>query len=125
MNLLEATDILKIEDILPLFPDFAMIDDFKEEICSALEDYSRHIESLRLGMEDATRNAESIKADIGELKGRFVTLSVSESCSHCQEGLFSRQFYVFPCYHGIHVDCLINLVGGLCNYPIQSYVTCR
>jgi hypothetical protein len=44
MKFLESTDLVKIEDILPFFPDFVVIDDFKTEICSALEDYSARIE---------------------------------------------------------------------------------
>ena len=40
VQFLESTNILKIEDILPFFPDFVVIDDFKEEICTALEGYS-------------------------------------------------------------------------------------
>ncbi len=32
MRFLENADLLKIEDILPFFPDFVVIDDFKEEI---------------------------------------------------------------------------------------------
>jgi hypothetical protein len=52
---------LKVEDILPFFPDFALIDDFREAICSSLEDYHRHIEDLKRGMEEATRSAELIR----------------------------------------------------------------
>jgi len=29
MEFLQHTDLLKIEDILPFFPDFVLIDDFK------------------------------------------------------------------------------------------------
>ena len=47
MRFLENTDLLKIEDILPFFPDFVVIDDFKEEICTALEGYSAHIDALK------------------------------------------------------------------------------
>jgi vacuolar protein sorting-associated protein 18 len=39
---LENTDLLKIEDFLPFFPDFVVIDDSKEEIADALEGYSTH-----------------------------------------------------------------------------------
>ena len=28
-----SNNILKLEDILPFFPDFVLIDDFKDEIC--------------------------------------------------------------------------------------------
>ncbi|KAI8004498.1 Vacuolar sorting protein 18 [Camellia lanceoleosa] len=52
---LKETDrLLKIEDILPFFPDFALIDDFKEAICSSLEDYNKQIEQLKQEMNDAT-----------------------------------------------------------------------
>ncbi|CAP68866.1 uncharacterized protein PODANS_7_8330, partial [Podospora anserina S mat+] len=42
-----CNDLLKIEDLIPFFPDFVVIDDFKEEICNALEEYSRSIDALR------------------------------------------------------------------------------
>lgn len=33
--------------------------------------------------------------------------SASQRCEYCPEGLFSRQFYLFPCSHGMHTDCLL------------------
>ncbi|KAF5374819.1 hypothetical protein D9758_000409 [Tetrapyrgos nigripes] len=109
MRFLEDTDLLKIEDILPFFPDFVVIDDFKEEIAHALEGYSSHIDSLKNEMEDATKTAESIKQDIASLRNRFVTIDAGETCSHCSHLLLTRQFYVFPCRHNFHADCLIGL----------------
>jgi hypothetical protein len=110
MRFLDNTTVLKIEDILPFFPDFVVIDDFKDEICNALEGYSAHIESLKAEMEEATQTAESIKHDIDGLKNRFVTLEQSERCSTCELPLLTRQFYVFPCQHSFHADCLIGQV---------------
>ncbi|KAG8815007.1 hypothetical protein FRC17_000900 [Serendipita sp. 399] len=101
---------LKIEDILPFFPDFVVIDDFKDEICLALEEYTKDIDKLRAEMDDATKSAELIKRDIANLKNRFVTLEPGERCSSCSYPLFTRQFYVFPCQHCFHADCLIGLV---------------
>ncbi|KAE9408232.1 hypothetical protein BT96DRAFT_1013688 [Gymnopus androsaceus JB14] len=109
MRFLENTDLLKIEDILPFFPDFVVIDDFKEEIAHALEGYSSHIDTLRSEMDDATRTAESIKQDIGTLRNRFVTIDAGDTCSVCGQLLLTRQFYVFPCRHDFHADCLISL----------------
>jgi len=106
---LENTDLLKIEDILPFFPDFVVIDDFKEEIAHALEGYSNHIDVLKGEMDDATNTAESIKQDIAKLKNRFVTINMGERCSICSHLLLTRQFYVFPCQHTFHADCLIGL----------------
>lgn len=101
---------LKIEDILPFFPDFVVIDDFKDEICLALEEYTKDIDRLRTEMVEATKSAEAIKKDIANLNNRFVTLEPGERCSHCSYPLFTRQFYVFPCQHTFHADCLIGMV---------------
>lgn len=115
MRFLEDTDLLKIEDILPFFPDFVVIDDFKEEIAHALEGYSAHIDDLKKEMDDATRTAESIKQDIVELKSRFVTIDAGERCSVCAQLLLTRQSYIFPCQHTFHADCLIGLVSCTCS----------
>ena len=110
MRFLESTDLLKIEDILPFFPDFVVIDDFRDEICTALEGYSAHIEQLKEDMTESTESAEAIKADIADLKNRFVVVQPNERCSSCGLALLTRQFYVFPCQHTFHADCLINEV---------------
>ncbi|KZT55917.1 hypothetical protein CALCODRAFT_497967 [Calocera cornea HHB12733] len=107
MQFVESTSLLSLEDILPFFPDFVLIDDFKDTIISALESSSAHIERLKSEMEDATRSAESIRAEIAQLKDRFVTVERNERCARCGFGLLARQFYVFPCGHSFHTDCLI------------------
>ena len=111
MRFLEATDLVKIEDILPFFPDFVVIDDFKTEICTALEDYSARIEELKKEMTAATHSAESIKRDIEALSSRFVAIETSDKCWRCDGALTARQFYVFPCQHAFHTDCLISMVS--------------
>ena len=123
IKFLEATDLVKIEDILPFFPDFVVIDDFKTEICSALEDYATKIESLRSEMDNATQSAESIKKDIENLRSRFVTIDKEDKCWKCGLGLVSKGFYVFPCQHAFHADCLISMVSSL--LLIDSTLTSR
>ncbi|KAJ3010566.1 hypothetical protein HKX48_007329 [Thoreauomyces humboldtii] len=102
----QTSDLLKIQDILPFFPDFILIDDFKDEICAALQDYNDHIEELKTEMDDATRSAESIRLDIRDLRNRYTSVSVTEACHLCRLPLLTRQFYVFPCEHVFHADCL-------------------
>jgi vacuolar protein sorting-associated protein 18 len=111
MQFLESTDLLKIEDILPFFPDFVVIDDFKDEIANALESYSNKIESLKNEMDDATHSAEAMKESITGLKNRFITVHAGERCSVCPFPIMTRQFYVFPCHHAFHADCLVGLVS--------------
>ncbi|WVR03897.1 hypothetical protein IAU60_000896 [Kwoniella sp. DSM 27419] len=109
MRFLESTDLLKIEDILPFFPDFVVIDDFKTEICAALEEYSAHIDDLKAEMDEATASAESIRRDIEGLSNRFITIEPGDKCWKCGLNLTIRQFYVFPCQHVFHADCLISM----------------
>ena len=64
-------------------------------------------------MDETTENAEAIKADIKALRNRFVVIDSGERCTVCSFPLLSRQFYVFPCQHSFHVDCLIGLVSEI------------
>lgn len=107
MEFLSRTDLLSIEDILPIFPDFTIIDSFKDKICHALESYSNRIESLKTEMDQATQSAESIRLDTQKLANRFVAVEGDQKCGLCQELLLQRQFYVFACSHAFHADCLI------------------
>lgn len=41
------------------------------------------------------------------MKKRGFSASSQQRCEYCSDGLFSRQFYLFPCSHGMHSDCLL------------------
>lgn len=106
IDFLKRCDLLKIEDLIPFFPDFVVIDDFKEEICAALEDYSRNIEGLKKEMDESAQTANNIKVDIAALDHRYAIVEPGEKCYICGLPLLSRQFFVFPCQHAFHSDCL-------------------
>jgi tetratricopeptide (TPR) repeat protein len=106
MKFLQNTDLLKIEDILPFFPDFVLIDDFKDEICRSLQEYNKHIENLESEMKDATGAAEVIRQDIENLKNKFGYVSGNQSCELCRLPVLTRAFYLFPCQHVYHRSCL-------------------
>ncbi len=98
----------------------------QDEICAALEEYNRHIDDLKQEMDDATRSAEAIRLDIRELRNkwagacasprpwpltrralaRYCYVNASEKCRLCHFTLLTRQFYLFPCQHMFHADCL-------------------
>ncbi|GFY99077.1 zinc ion binding protein [Actinidia rufa] len=120
----ETDGLLKIEDILPFFPDFALIDDFKEAICSSLEDYNKQIEQLKQEMNDATHGADNIRNDISALAQRYAVIDRDEDCGVCQKKILTAgwdhrmargytlvgamaPFYVFPCGHAFHAQCLV------------------
>eukprot|EP00605_Chrysophyceae_sp_TOSAG23-4_P000496 GSChrysophyteH1.ASY1.ANO1.556.1 assembled CDS len=106
----ESEGCLKIEDLLPLLPDFTEIDLFKEDICSTLEDCSARIEHLQTEMQELSESAESISNELESMKKRGYSVSSLQRCEYCAQALFSRQFYLFPCSHGFHNDCLTTKV---------------
>jgi hypothetical protein len=113
IEFLRRVDLLRIEDLIPFFPDFVVIDDFKEEICTALEDYSRRIDSLKEEMDDSEQTAKHIKSDIRALEQRYAIVEPGEKCYICGLPLLARQFFVFPCQHAFHSDCLAKKVVDL------------
>eukprot|EP01137_Pigoraptor_chileana_P002429 Opistho-2@41258 len=111
MAFVNSCDLLKIEDILPFFPDFTTIDHFKDAICASLDDYNKHIDNLKKEMDEATQSAKAIRSDIQELRNKFGVVENTDSCSICGFSLLSRPFYMFPCHHIIHADCLVREVS--------------
>lgn len=97
---------LTLEDVLPLFPDFAVMDDLKEAMCGSLEDYQRHIEGLKRGMSDATKTSELIRKDMNELRSRFGFVKTSDCCRLCSTPVLSSGLYLFPCQHALHIQCV-------------------
>ncbi|KAJ5223595.1 hypothetical protein N7468_008137 [Penicillium chermesinum] len=106
MEFLRRCELLRIEDLIPFFPDFVVIDDFKDEICAALEDYSRRIDELRQEMDNSALTAGQIRNEIAGLDARYAIVEPGEKCWICALPLLSRQFFVFPCQHAFHSDCL-------------------
>lgn len=42
---------------------------------------------------------------------RFAIVEEEQMCAICDFPLLTRQFYVYPCNHEFHADCLINRVN--------------
>ena len=106
----ECDGLVKIEDILPFFPDFVTIDHFKDAICDSLQEYSKHIQDLKSEMEEAYTSAEEIRSDIQQFKRRYVFVKADDTCSICHEYVMARPFHLFVCSHRFHTDCLIEAV---------------
>ena len=106
----ECDGLVKIEDILPFFPDFVTIDHFKDAICDSLQEYSKHIQDLKSEMEEAYTSAEEIRSDIQQFKRRYVFVRADDTCSICHEYIMARPFHLFVCSHRFHTDCLIEAV---------------
>ncbi|GBF90405.1 hypothetical protein Rsub_03401 [Raphidocelis subcapitata] len=115
----EAGGLLRIEDVLPLFPDFVTIDAFKPAIVESLQRYSAQIEELKRDMDEATAIAEAVRTDLKLLSGRAATVGGREPCARCGRALLDAppnagglpaggavpQFYVYPTGLAFHVLC--------------------
>lgn len=106
LQLLKSCDLLRIEDILPLFADFEKIDHLKEAICEALQEYNLRIQEQKKDMEEAAKAAERVRKDLQTFRERALTIEVNDLCGSCAEYVLKRPCFVFPCGHKFHADCL-------------------
>lgn len=109
-ELLGRCELLKIEDLLPLFPDFTVIDHFKNEIISSMEVYSTSINQLNKEMDESVDMAENIRGEIQRFEKRYALVEPGENCFLCGFPVATKKFYVFPCLHTFHCDCLLDTV---------------
>ncbi|XP_044574836.1 vacuolar protein sorting-associated protein 18 homolog isoform X2 [Cotesia glomerata] len=123
MEFLQQCDLVRIEDILPFFSDFVTIDHFKDAICNSLQEYNQHIQDLKEEMQEATKSAEIIRKDIQAFRTRCTFIHVRDTCNSCQVQLLLRPFYVFPCGHRFHNDCLISVLTPLLTTEQQMKLT--
>jgi len=110
MEFLKKCDTVKIEDILPFFPDFVTIDHFKDAICESLQQYTDHIESLKEEMNEAKSSSEVIRKEIIEAKAEHQFVRATDRCALCCDLLMTRPFYIFSCTHMFHSDCLAEAI---------------
>lgn len=94
--LLKECALLKIDDLLPWFPDFVVIDRFKDKIVESLEDYNARIDELKEEMDHYTSSAEQVRVEIRGLKTRHGELRGDQVCELCDQAILSRVFYLFP-----------------------------
>ncbi|KAI9917758.1 hypothetical protein PsorP6_013007 [Peronosclerospora sorghi] len=104
MNILKESDLLKIEEILPFFPDFVLINDFKKEICKSLEVYNDRIriKQLKEKMQDYTQSAKLIRADMQKLPA----VSGNQRCELTGQNILGKEVYLFLCSHAFYASAL-------------------
>ena len=91
-------DVLSIEDVLPFLPDFAQIDQIKDEICEALTSYSSRIEGFLREMSDCDQTCDNLRQEIVRLKSRQMRVKTTARCAITDKLVLQgdEPFYVFP-----------------------------
>ncbi|KJH46897.1 hypothetical protein DICVIV_07023 [Dictyocaulus viviparus] len=102
----ESGDVLSIQDVLPFFPEFTKIEEFKEPLCECLREHSVKIQELQQAMNDATLTAKEIREKTHRLRNRVTIIKAGDSCAKCERSLVGRPFYAHSCRHFFHRECL-------------------
>jgi len=92
-------EVLSIEDALPFLPDFAQIDQFKDEISDALSSYSSNIEHYLKEMNECDQTCDTLRDELLNLKNNSTTrVRADARCALTNKPIIGHNgsFYVFP-----------------------------
>ena len=91
-------DVLSIEDVLPFLPDFAQIDQFKDEICDALASYSSKIEHYIKEMNECDQTCDTLRDELSRLRSVGVQVRTNARCAFTNKYVMESDepFYAFP-----------------------------
>lgn len=118
----DSNEVLTIKDLLPLFNEFTTIANLKEELVKSLEKHSHAMSQVSQEIKDSTKIKKEIAQDIKIFRQRYQVLEPGASCDSCRKVLQTRKFYVFPCGHSFHTDCLIKEILRSTDFNLKSKI---
>lgn len=79
-------------------PDFAQIDQIKDEICEALTSYSSKIEGFLKEMNECDHTCDALRGEISRLRTHRMEMRSDARCAFTNKLILSagEPFYVFP-----------------------------
>lgn len=110
-------DVLSIEDVLPFLPDFATIDEFKDEICQALSSYSSKIELYLKEMQECDQACDALREELGRLRSAETHVRADARCAFTNKYVLDEDepFYAFPSGYVVTEGALKREVKPLLN----------
>lgn len=98
--------VLKIDDLLPLFPEDAKVEDMKKHLCECLDQYNSKILDLKQQLSEHSKSAEELRKKQRKQRHKHITVNPAQECDLCSQSIFKKEFYVFPCAHAFHRECI-------------------
>ena len=110
--------MLDLKDLLPLFPETILINNFKDEIVESLNEYNKRIVHLSLDMNNSSEHLREMKKKViyNKKKTNVAIIEPGEPCRKCGKLLVQENFVYFPnCHHAFHKECMKKNQCLLCN----------
>lgn len=120
--ILDSNEILTMRDLLPLFDEFTTVANLKEELVKSLERHNQEMLQISQEIKNSIKIKKEIVEDIESLKQRYQVLEPGASCDCCGQVLQTRKFFVFPCGHNFHTDCLIKEILDSTDFTLKSKI---
>mmetsp|Transcript_19768 Transcript_19768/g.58822 ORF Transcript_19768/g.58822 Transcript_19768/m.58822 type:complete len:182 (-) Transcript_19768:5073-5618(-) len=95
-RILDESPLLSLEEILPLFPDFVVIDTFKSELSSSIEGYDRNLISLRTAMMASMDTSETYSSRLIKKSSEDITIPIDTFCALSGRPILAGSFKCFP-----------------------------
>ncbi|CAD5217956.1 unnamed protein product [Bursaphelenchus xylophilus] len=109
----ESGNVLRIQDILPLFPEFTKIEHFKQPLCEFLKEHSKQISELQKEIHQRTECGAQLRSQTEKSSTNILVVKSGDKCAICSANLLLAPFFAFNCRHFFHQDCLIEYLEGI------------
>lgn len=89
----------------------------KAHLCQCLDEYNEKILDLKQQLEEHSKNAELLRKQQRKQRNKHITINPSQMCDLCFTNVFRKEFFVFPCLHTFHRECVFK---ALRNYETKD-----
>jgi DNA repair exonuclease SbcCD ATPase subunit len=117
---MNESKLIKMEDLLPYFDEQDSISNFKEDICKAISGYKKKIDELNNELRESKASAQQVKGELKNIKERYIELEGMQACEVCNRPAMKKSFYVYPCAHSYHRDCLLEMMLAI--FKVKDYI---
>eukprot|EP01022_Parablepharisma_sp_SALTPOND_P000883 TRINITY_DN105194_c3_g1_i1.p1 TRINITY_DN105194_c3_g1~~TRINITY_DN105194_c3_g1_i1.p1 ORF type:complete len:1042 (-),score=138.06 TRINITY_DN105194_c3_g1_i1:6642-9767(-) len=108
-DVITESKILTLGDVLQFLSPKMKLSAFKDDLVSSLQSYGTKIREIKRQMSDYSKSAEEITMQLKELQNSCIPVPTDQYCDKCKKPLLGNErFYIFPCLHSFHRQCLVD-----------------